>query len=93
MPKKAKKAKKKQYFTQDTENAIIPHLVANPFSSSIITPSFFKKDLKLLDGRRKGCIAPRKAVVGDFNADNIPDLFVACTGYISAACRTIPYFY
>ena len=29
---------------EDTENAIIPHLVANPFSSSIITPSFFKKD-------------------------------------------------
>jgi hypothetical protein len=43
--------------------------------------SSFKKDLKLLDGRRKGCIAPRKAVVGDFNADNIPDLFVACTGF------------
>ena len=28
---------------EDTENAIIPQLIANPFAHSIITPSFFKK--------------------------------------------------
>lgn len=28
-----------------------------------------------------GCLHPRKAVVADFNHDNIPDVFVACHGY------------
>jgi predicted glycosyltransferase len=29
---------------EDTEHAIFPHLVANPFADSIVTPSFFTKD-------------------------------------------------
>lgn len=29
----------------------------------------------------KGCLHPRTAVVADFNKDNIPDVFVSCTGY------------
>lgn len=29
----------------------------------------------------KGCLNPRKAVVADFNKDNIPDIFVACHGH------------
>jgi predicted glycosyltransferase len=36
--------RKKFIIFEDTENAVIPHLVANPFADSIVTPSFFTKD-------------------------------------------------
>lgn len=41
----------------------------------------FKLDKDFLSGDGMGCIHPRKAVVNDFNGDNKPDIFVACTGW------------
>ena len=41
----------------------------------------FKRDAKLLAGKGKGCIHPRKAVVNDFNRDGKFDVFVVCHGW------------
>jgi hypothetical protein len=30
---------------------------------------------------KNGCLHPRKAIIADFNKDDIPDVFVACHGY------------
>lgn len=42
----------------------------------------YRKSTNLLRaGSSVGCIHPRKAIVADFNADQRPDVFVACHGY------------
>lgn len=41
----------------------------------------FTLDLTVFDGDIPGLIHPRKALVGDYNKDNLPDIFVVGHGY------------
>ncbi|TXJ02931.1 MAG: VCBS repeat-containing protein [Aquabacterium sp.] len=43
--------------------------------------SYRQSTTVLRAGSSAGCIHPRKAIVADFNADQRPDVFVACHGY------------
>ena len=40
----------------------------------------FERDVVMLSSAQ-GCIHPRRAIVADFNADQRPDVFLACHGY------------
>lgn len=72
----------KQNYTMDTFKFPSDKVVTEEQYKSDF--QFWKKDTLgnlTLVATYKGCLQPRKAVVGDFNQDGYPDVFVACHGY------------